>query len=522
MSRRVPIHPFLVAIYPVVFLYGENLGEASLGDVVPPLLGVLLFATILYGLARLVFRSADRAALAASLVAIVTLEYGRFLGLAAGTPIAAGRLLVVAGLATLLGLAVIARSRRDRRGLNRGLDILSAILVVVATSGILAAELPRALNGVATGATPGMGAGGSAAAGTGTTRNIFYIVVEDLGAPKTLVEHYGLADTDAFDWLEELGFQVPENSATNYGKTIHMLASTFNMTYLDDVAAKVGRDSNDYHPLYRMVDDNAAVRFLKARGYRYLHIGSWWDPTEESSLADANYGISAPSDFAAAFLDTTIVPEIVDRLPRLGIRLPVSFDASGTEAQREGALFGFEKLRELATTPQPTFVFAHILIPHDPYVFREDGSAAAGSEDTSDAAVKRAFLAQALYTNRRLEEVTRALLAGPEASRPIVVIQTDEGPNPLRYERDPDRFDWTTATDEELEIKYPILNAFYLPGLSGADAAVDPSITTVNTFRLIFDRYFGAGLGLLPDRLYVYRSKARPYDFSDVTSRLRP
>ena len=73
---------------------------------------------------------------------------------------------------------------------------------------------------------------------------------------------------------------------------------------------------------------------------------------------------------------------------------------------------------------------------------------------------------------------------------------------------------------EDLEIKYPILNAFYLPGL--ADPGVYPEISTVNTFRLVLGRYFGADLPLLPDRLYTYRDKAHLYDFNDITDRLLP
>jgi hypothetical protein len=42
----------------------------------------------------------------------------------------------------------------------------------------------------------------------------------------------------------------------------------------------------------------------------------------------------------------------------------------------------------------------------------------------------------------------------------------------------------------------------------------------VNTFRLIFDRYFDAGLPLLPDRSFTSASKFRPYDLTDITDRL--
>ena len=45
-----------------------------------------------------------------------------------------------------------------------------------------------------------------------------------------------------------------------------------------------------------------------------------------------------------------------------------------------------------------------------------------------------------------------------------------------------------------------ILNAYYLP--DGGEQKLYPTITPVNTFRVIFDQYFGAHLALLPDKSY--------------------
>jgi uncharacterized protein (DUF697 family) len=522
VRRLPPIHPLALAIYPVVFLYGENLGEASAGDLVAPLALVVVGTLALYGLLRLVLASAARAALAASVIVVIGLEYGRIATALAGTPLSGGRLLVALGLVAVVLLVIVARTRRELTGLNRILDVLSIVLLAVASSGVLAWEVPRALGAggsVATGGpTPSLGTGADPE--THTTRDIVYIVVEDIGSPRTLLRDYGLTDPHAFDWLDELGFHVADRSATNYGKTIHMLASTFNMTYLDDVAQRVGVESSDYHPLFDLVDDNVVARFLKTQGYRYIHIGSWWDPTEESSLADTNYGVSTSSDFLSAFLDTTIVPEVVNRLPRLGVRLP-GLDPKGASAQYDGAIEGFRRLLEVRDAPGPKFVFAHVLIPHEPFVFNEDGSRVTSAQTRSRTPAEQ-FLQQALYTNRRLEEVARAYVDRPPGEQPIVVIQTDEGPNPPRFVADEDRFDWRGATDEELQIKFGVLNAFFLPGLSEADAAIEPTMTTVNTFRFLFARYFGADLPLLPDRLYQYRDKSHPYDFTDVTERATP
>jgi len=46
-----------------------------------------------------------------------------------------------------------------------------------------------------------------------------------------------------------------------------------------------------------------------------------------------------------------------------------------------------------------------------------------------------------------------------------------------------------------------------------------PSITPVNTFRLIFNAYFGTDLKLLPDISY-FSNWDNPYGFTDVTTRL--
>jgi hypothetical protein len=513
MTRRPPVHPLLFAVYPVLFLYGQNLGEVTLGDLLAPIAIVLIAGLAVYAVARLILRTSGRAALVTSLLVVTFFAYGRVLDAVAGSPIGGGRLLVVAGVVVVLGMVAILLIKRDPARLNRGLDLVGTVLTVVAIVGIVSYELPRALR------PPGAPAPvNNVTATEKTTRDIYYIVVEDLGSPKTLADHFGLTDTHAFDWLTELGFQVPADSATNYGKTIHMLASTMNMDYLDGVAASIGVESGDYHPLYRLVDDNAAARFLKAQGYRYLHIGSWWDPTEKSSIADVNYGISAPSDFIEALVKTTILPEITSRLPRIGIHLPAQVELSGEGAQYDGAVFGFQKLEDLATAPGPKFVLAHFLVPHDPYVFTEDGKRLT-PQARDGLTRKQAFLGQAMYVNHRLEEVARKLLSGPEATRPIVIIQTDEGPNPPAFDDDAESFTWTTASQEDLEIKYPILNALYLPGVT--DVKIDPGITTVNTFRLLFSTYFGADLPLLPDRLYIYRDKAHPYAFTDITDRLR-
>jgi hypothetical protein len=96
----------------------------------------------------------------------------------------------------------------------------------------------------------------------------------------------------------------------------------------------------------------------------------------------------------------------------------------------------------------------------------------------------------------------------------------DEGPYPKRYEGDPQiqghdpDFDWKSVTDEELRIKFGILHAMLLPGIDDAD--VPTEMTSVNTFRFLFDEYFDAGLPLRENNVYIPISG----EYVDVADRL--
>ena len=65
--------------------------------------------------------------------------------------------------------------------------------------------------------------------------------------------------------------------------------------------------------------------------------------------------------------------------------------------------------------------------------------------------------------------------------------------------------------------QHAILNAYYFPG-----AKYDllyPSVSPVNSFRIVFNTFLGGDYPLLPDKNY-FLPHARPYDFIDVTERV--
>jgi len=103
-----------------------------------------------------------------------------------------------------------------------------------------------------------------------------------------------------------------------------------------------------------------------------------------------------------------------------------------------------------------------------------------------------------------LEEITPRLIGGSPVD-PIIVLQGDHGPGA--------GLDWRSPTAEGLTERFRILDAIRLPG--AAPELLYPTMSPVNTFRVILNQYFGTGLALLPDRSY-FSTTSRPLEFQPV------
>jgi len=107
---------------------------------------------------------------------------------------------------------------------------------------------------------------------------------------------------------------------------------------------------------------------------------------------------------------------------------------------------------------------------------------------------------------------------GLELERVRGFVQGDEGPYPPGTGAD--TFDWRTATRTQLLAKTGILNAYYLPG--AGTRALYPTISPVNSFRVVFNAYFDTNLPLLPDRTLRHVSDMQPFMFDDITAQVAP
>jgi hypothetical protein len=508
--RRFVVFPLLVAAWPVLFLYGQNAGEVRTGEALRAAALVVGVAAIVLVILTLGLRDARRAGLVTAVLALSVLVYGHVETLLGEPPwLFTGWVAVT--VVVVVTILLIRRSLVEVTKIVAGMAVvlvaLAVLPVVQATSAAANAVPTDPDAAVSVDDVPGW-------AGDGEPRDIYYLIFDRYGSEESLRQRFGWDNGPFTRALHKRGFFVAGESRANHLRTAQSLASSLNMRYLLDFTERYGTETDDLLPVYELLQDHALGRVLKAKGYEYVHIGAWWDPTEHNDFADVNLGFERQSDFLATLWDTTLVAEV---------RRPPA-QLSG-EQRRYGAYLGtldqLRQLRNAARRPGPTFTFAHVLLPHQPFVFDANG---AYQDLQADARRGHdvGYIEQLQYTNDQILAFVDDVLDVPADERPLVVIQADEGPHPLEYLRERDDYRWQDAPDAELLEKFAILNALYLPPVSGIEVpSLTPTATPVNTWRLLLNAYFGADLELLPERSYAYRDDLHVYDFVDVTERLR-
>lgn len=503
------LHPFLVAVYPVVFLFVQNLDERLAVDVLfQPLLLVLAVTAATLLLLGGVLRDYVRAGLVTTLLLALFFSYG-YAWQVAGETLGSHRFLLVTwGLCAYLGVVVILRARDGLGRITGGLNAAAGLMLAFNLVPLAADQLD---NNRGPAAPSGSGELIATAMSIDRTPDIYYLIFDRYGGARTLADHYDFDNSEFLETLESRGFYVARDSMANYPITNLSVASSLSMDYLDAEALRAEATTPwDYTPLYRIVGGaHPVIRFLKAHDYEFFNIATWWDLGARNTEADHTFRYERDSEFVTVLYETTA---LVGLAP-----LVLPEDADPRQIYRQHTLFQFDVLERISEAPGPKFVYMHVALPHDPYVFDRNGDYV--SEYTrSSRSTEENYIEQLLYANKRILEVLDYLLAGPQGDHPVILIQADEGPQPPRIRDDYGGFQWREATRDELLHKYRILNAFYLPGQT--DPGLYETISPVNSFRVVFNVYFGTELPLLPDRVFVFRDVNHPYELFDVTDRI--
>lgn len=516
MKKQLIFYPLLFALYPALELYFNLSSEVSFAQTWRALPLVVILAALLWFLLGRYFRDVQRAALVTTALVAVFLFYGfvyRALWSFSVGDFRVGRhsILFPIWLAFWGFMASPGAWRRirDPQWLTTLLNAVAAFALLISVGRFAFNAIRRQMVEGTLASTPALLNAHEVVPLNwegGTLPDIYYIIVDGYGRADVLQELYSFDNGSFVDFLQERGFYLVEASQSNYIQTTLSLASSMNLSYLENLPPQ----SDDRDFVIHMIQENILVRSLAQLGYQLVTIDTGYAPTRI---------MTASILFVPSYQQDMNSYETMLFLSSAGVVLAdagwVNFDAFGYGAHQTLTQYTFETLAHLPSLPGPKFVFIHVTSPHPPFVFDREGnpvkpdSPYVGGLDGSYflgsvSDYQNGYLEQLQYVNMQLRASLPVLQEHSSVS-PIIVLQSDHGPGAL--------LNWESAEKSCLLERTAILNAIYLP--EGGAEYLYSTITPVNTFRVILDAYFGAELELLEDVTY-YSTWEQPYRFSPV------
>jgi len=497
--KSLVIHPFLFAVFPILFLFSNNVNSVSPNEIIFPLLLVSLITALIWISLSFVLKSRIKSGLITSLGLIVFFSYGHIYilldKLQNDVDFSHMLLLIPTIILFGLGLYYFIKTKRPLNNATKIVNVVAISIIIISFVSIGEYFITENYYGVLSEASEERSVGTTSAEGL---PDIYYIILDGYAGTKSLQVSLNYDNSEFLDFLTKKGFYTSSESFSNYQLTVLSLPSTLNMKYINDFAEKKG-NSTDQNELIRMSQDNLVVQNFKSKGYTIFAIEA--GSTHTSPMKHADFRLcstktGAPSDFGMMLIRTTMMNPIHVQL--------------FSEERRDRILCGFSELAKMAERDsKPKFVIAHLMIPHEPFIFGEFGEAI-NPKDLTLADQKTTwdpdlYLGQLKFANKKIREVIEKLTKTD--TPPIIIIQSDHG---MRGWDASNRY-------ENLLSAFNNFKAYYFPG-KGRNMEFETT-TPVNSFRSLFNLYFDEKYELLEDRIYM-NAKIELYQLTDVTHML--
>ena len=489
---RYPWYTLLLAVYSPLALLAYNAGQVPNSAVLRSLVVIVAGVLVLTTLVLFSIKDVHKAGLIVTVMLILFFSYGHVYELLAGTRMAGitiGRhryLLLVYLLVLVVTIFGVMRSKNSFQQWSSVLMTIAVVSLIFPVYTLVTYELKAG--------PPAASSAQALSVKTSSRENlpdIYYIILDTYGRTDWLKEYAGYDNSSFIAALQNLGFYVAECSQSNYAHTGLSLASSLNFDYLDELGVDFSAsDSKREDLLAPYIKHNAVTDRLRSMGYKIVAFETGYDFT---TLDDTDIlyptAKSGLTDFEIVLLRSTALVYLDDAGAFKGMV------ATPLENKRKTILSQLETLRDLTSVSDPKFVFAHLLIPHFPYVFDENGNSLIGTNLTESEGnlttreYFQGYRGQVTFTSDQLLSIVREILQESDPD-PIIIIQGDHGPSHAGE-----------------AARMGILNAYYFP--ENQNALLYPDITPVNSFRALFNTYFGTQLDMLPDISY-FSSKNTP------------
>lgn len=527
---RQPFYVWMLGVFPILHLYSENLGLIIDNEVITACAAILAATTIAFFIANCAIRCRFTTANLLSSASLVYSMSGHIYVF-----IFMPRSLFIWTLLSLIALAIVLLvvwkkgSRELFLRLSPIFNLIMLVLLIFPSSKIVTRYFSEKVqikpitayyeNKASYGKVPKVNDSES-------RPDIYFIIPDGYLQDSWLLKSINFDNSEFSSALNKRSFEVVQHAQNNYAATLHSLASILNMEYIK-------RNSSPYSDLdflRLLVTDNDVARQLQQIGYTYIQLLSgFWIPNPNADII-RDFTPSGmieidvtQNDFSTAmvsglpkkwktipelsqyykqsfwplYLNTTILRILHSQLGEVLYRndsTPYSlFDPSRF-------LDTVDEVESIAQLPEATFTVIHLLKPHLPVVFDEQGRTLAKNWEPSNNEV----ISQLKFVNSKFLQMIDTIIH-ESRNPPVIIFQADHG---------------STHVDGDKKFRdlahFAPYAAYFLPEVY--TVRFPEPFTLINTFPLLLNEIFQTDFELNEDRLFeLPLGYKAPFEQIDVT-----
>lgn len=317
--------------------------------------------------------------------------------------------------------------------------------------------------------------------------DIFFVVLDGYTSSNCLLQQFNYDNSELDTLLKRKGFFTSANSRSNYNITPFSLSSTMNGNYLNEELKHTPVTSKVFSQAMETFSENSLMHFLANNGYTVKNYGCFDHAIAKTTMKPYfdNWDLDLIDNqtlYSRIKRDIGWNFVLNQNWPKIDFLVQQAKDYKAYHILKNKQNWKF-LLKEMRTSAiKPRFVYAHLMLPHEPYYVDKTGNPVSDSV-FNHLDPKQGYLNQITYVNSLLGELIKS--SDSDSSRPRVIIV--EGDHGFRH------YDKSVSEDKV----FMNLNTYFF---SDKDySMLYDGISPVNSFRVVFNKYFNQHLPLLKD-----------------------
>lgn len=461
------ITPILTAIYPLLFLYFQNIGELNLNNVLPTLIYIILITSVIFIIVKLLVKSNSLSSLFTSVMVIVFFNYSY---IEKAVQLLNYRIrywhIVPSLLFLLIVLIILFRGSGENDIVNNICKIISlvfSLLIVfnfaLSINTIITKINSDPVNDNVSDLTMNVSS-------TNDLPNVYYILLDEYASFEFIKKYYDYDNYEFQKFLLDKKFNISMDSYNDSILTATIMSNIHSLDYkyTDETPQTIRMESRKNSSIFSL---------MKQKGYKTKFVDTDNIDNENTIPSDIKFTFSGPpqAGWSKFFWQSTIL-------------YPLQKTNLNSRAQLINSAFEFTENSEYSSG---LFTHAHIVCPHELFVFDQNGNEIS-PKDSSNYEDKRFYLDQFIYTTKKLEDIlTNIISKEPEC---IIILQSDHS---SRFQFDQEL--WKRYGVQEHDVKN-ILNAVYYQGETFEEFYGKGG---VNTMRIVLSELLNVDLPLVEE-----------------------